>query len=255
MAIQLRKALRSIQYFFPFLQDSRFYIQRYYNKIRKSTMHEDFFALSLFKWPDPSLFIDVGANRGFSIQAMKMIVPHAMIKAFEPNPIIFNRLKKIYEESSDIDLHEIGLGESSLDTTLWVPVYRQWLLDGLGSFDRDEAYNWLNSDRVYFFDERHLQLRQYPCAIRRLDEFELAPAFIKIDVQGFEPQVLRGAEATLHRSHPLLMIENPDSFADVDFLQQAGYTICTYENGRLLPGRAGKVNSFFLTDQHLRQLS
>jgi FkbM family methyltransferase len=254
MNMLLRKAFRSIQVFFPLLKDAKIFAQFYFNATTRRILEPDFSALSLFKWPADAVFVDIGANRGFSIQAMRLIVPHARIESFEPNPVAFHHLQKIYGGMAGVHLHGIGLSDRAMDTVLWVPVYRQWIFDGLGSLDRDEAYRWLSSDRMYFFNERHLKLRQYPCSIRTLDEFELEPVFIKIDVQGLEPEVLRGAEATLRRSQPLLMIENPESAVDVAFLKEAGYTMHAYENGRFVPGHTGKVNGFFLTDRHLRQL-
>ena len=253
--MSLRKAVRSLQVFFPFIQQARFVAHLYFNRLSNRVLERDFLALSLFDWPADAVFLDIGANRGFAIEAMRAIVPHAYIESFEPNPNMSKRLQRFYKNTPRLRLHPIGLGDHELESTLWVPVYRQWEFDGLGSLDRAEAYHWLNSERLYFFNERHLQLRQYTCTIRRLDDLGLAPAFIKIDVQGFELQVLRGAEATLNRARPLLMIANPDSAAEVAFLKTNGYTICAYENGRLLPGRAGKINSFFLTDRHLQHVA
>jgi FkbM family methyltransferase len=65
-----------------------------------------------------------------------------------------------------------------------------------------------------------------------------APFFVKIDVDGSEMQVLKGAEETLKRTS-VVMIEAPvDSFAErVFFLQTAGFRIfdivepCYYDGG------------------------
>jgi hypothetical protein len=43
--------------------------------------------------------------------------------------------------------------------------------------------------------------------VMKLDDFELTPDLIKMDVQGFEPYVLQGALTTLKRSSPVLMLE------------------------------------------------
>lgn len=248
----LRKLLRSLQVFFPFLQNARFTLERSRQKAGMSMFEPDFNALKLFEWGATPLFLDIGANRGMATQAMQILVPEARVIAFEPNPILYPQLQRLYGDKARVTLSKIALGEASLDAALWVPVYRNWIFDGLGSLDQEKAAAWLNADRLYFFDCRHLQLRRYDCHIRRLDEFDLTPDFIKIDVQGHELEVLHGAAATLQRCHPLLLIENPEDEQETAFLETLGYTICAFENGQLIPGKAGKVNSFFLAERQLR---
>jgi hypothetical protein len=43
--------------------------------------------------------------------------------------------------------------------------------------------------------------------VMKLDDFDLMPDLIKMDVQGFEPYVLQGALITLKRCAPVLMLE------------------------------------------------
>jgi FkbM family methyltransferase len=251
----VHKLLRSIQVFFPFLQNSRFAFERFRQRMGRPLAEPDFNALRLFDWGPAPLFLDVGANRGLATDAMRLLVPQARIIACEPNPILYPDLRKLYGETPDITCLDIALGDMAVDATLWVPIYRHWIFDGLGSLDRDKAARWLNADRLYFFDRQQLQLREYTCRIRPLDSLDLSPAFIKIDVQGHELQVLRGGEQTLRRCRPLLMVENPKSDAETAYLQALGYTICAFDDGRLIQDRAGKVNSFFLTADHLAQLA
>ena len=54
----------------------------------------------------------------------------------------------------------------------------------------------------------HRPYREIRVPSRRLDDFELPPVgFIKIDVEGLEEEVIRGAEKLLRRDKPVLMIE------------------------------------------------
>ena len=54
----------------------------------------------------------------------------------------------------------------------------------------------------------HRPHRKIPVPTRRLDDFELPPVgFIKIDVEGHEEEVIRGAGKLLRRDQPVFMIE------------------------------------------------
>jgi FkbM family methyltransferase len=252
--VYLRKLLRSLQVFFPSLQDTRFALARYRQKIAQRLIEPDFAALRLFDWGDAPLFLDIGGNRGLATDAMHLLVPEARIIIFEPNPLLYRQLTKLYNRTPAVTCMNTALGCTSLDAALWVPVYRKWIFDGLGSLDRHEAAEWLNDDRLYFFDARHLRLHEYPCKICRLDDLDISPAFMKIDVQGYEIEVLRGAKQTLERCHPLLMIEDGNSKEKINFLQKFDYTIANFEGGRVNLHQAGRVNSFFLADKHIAQL-
>lgn len=45
----------------------------------------------------------------------------------------------------------------------------------------------------------------YPCVT--LDAYDLSPGLIKIDVDGMDAAVIRGAVETIHRSNPVLIVE------------------------------------------------
>ena len=243
-----------MQVFFPSLQDARFAFARYRQKAARRLIEPDFAALRLFDWEEAPFFLDVGGNRGLATDAMHVVVRDARIIVFEPNPFLHRQLTKLYNHNPSVTCRDTALGDASLDTVLWVPSYRGWIFDGLGSLDRRAAAEWLNEDRLYFFDARHLRLHDHPCKIRRLDDLDLSPAFIKIDVQGYEMDVLRGAEQTLVRCQPLLMIEDGNSKDKRDFLQKIGYTIANFEDNQIKINHPGKVNSFFLTKKHIAQL-
>jgi FkbM family methyltransferase len=101
--------------------------------------------------------------------------------------------------------------------------------------------------------------------VRRLDTVLRAgesPAFIKIDVEGREFAVVKGALATIDRARPQLLVEiqgDPDDPASDAYrlrgmLCDMGYWLCVLEGARLRIRSPGdrRTNYFFLTEQIAR---
>jgi hypothetical protein len=78
-----------------------------------------------------------------------------------------------------------------------------------------------------------------------LDNLNLAPDFIKIDIQGFELQALRGGHRTLERHRPALLIETPGDEI-IQYLSNFCYQSYVYQGGRLVEGHQHGRNSFFV---------
>jgi hypothetical protein len=119
------------------------------------------------------------------------------------------------------------------------------MYDGLASLKRELAADWLR-ERVYWYQEKRLTIKEVACRIRRLDDLDLAPFFIKLDVQGYELEALTGGERTLRRDEPILLIESPDE-ETCAFLSRLGYQPYSFEDGWLKPGALGFTNTFFMT--------
>lgn len=243
--MSIKKAVRTLQVELPFLLDLKFTTMRALRNWLRVPFERDFSALPALAPPPDALFLDVGANRGQSTDAILMMCPDARIRAFEPNEALFRRLEKQFAGVQGVQLENLGLGDQASDAVLYVPFYKQWMFDGLASFDECAARNWLPS-RLYFYNDKHLRIEQYVCRVRPLDDFELAPFFIKIDVQGFEYQVLRGAQRTLAEHRPVLLIETPEQRI-IDFLATLGYQLYAYNRGRFERSARGRLNTFFMT--------
>lgn len=164
-------------------------------------------AVIYYDWPDwaelsliaaalrPSdSFVDVGANVGvYSALAMSRLAPNGRVMAFEPDPDNVGWLRETFALNGFPlhDVHQLALGESSGSCSF---------LSGRGP--RSAVASTRAPDASSALDERTLSMA-------RLDEV-LPPesseprrlAFGKIDVEGFELSVLRGAEGLLARSAP-----------------------------------------------------
>ena len=82
-----------------------------------------------------------------------------------------------------------------------------------------------------------------------LDSLNLQPDFLKIDVEGYEMNVLKGALDTLRRCRPKLIIETHSSTSEkqvMNFLSREGYVL-RHEHGRVvgLGWMDSIVNLFF----------
>jgi FkbM family methyltransferase len=166
--------------------------------------------------------------------------------AFEPNPLVFSRLNKVYKANADVKLFNFGLSDKEEIIQLNIPFYKNFMFDGLASFIPDAALSWLRG-RIFFYNEKHLKLRQIECCLTRLDRFEIRPSFIKIDVQGFEYQVLLGAKETLQKCRPAILIETPTTEAR-QFMSDLDYLPYHYRKGKLRPG-FGDLNTFYIATE------
>ena len=144
----------------------------------------------------PELCIDIGANVGnYSLFFLENTA--AKVIAFEPMPILFNKLKKIkniYPERFFI--YNLGLGENNEIKKLnYNSKNLQW-----SNFNPEvNKINYLKSNN-----------RNIECKIVALDEFVKKNkklflnkiSLIKIDTEGYEYEVLKGALKTINKFSP-----------------------------------------------------
>lgn len=239
----LKKAIRTAQNFFPGLAEAKndfYYVSRRY----LGTVHDgEFKALRALPRTGQDLFLDIGANRGQSILAMRHFRPDAPIISFEPNPLIFARLQRRFSGMAGVQLMNVGLGPQPGEPTLYVPSYNGFMYDGVATFSRDTALGYLSPDTLFFFDPAKIAVTEHACTMRTLDSFGLQPSFIKIDVEGFEYDVLAGGMDTLRRCRPTLMLERFYEDARLmPMLEGLGYQEVVVENDRLRPGRSEGLN-------------
>jgi len=242
-----RKAIRTTQNFFPFLAEAK---NDYYHftRSRLGWVHDPEFAVvaHLPRRPD-DLFLDIGANRGQSILAIRHFRPDARIISFEPNPLIFARLHRRFADCPGVTLQPFGLGPAPGHFPLYVPRYGRFTYDGCASFSEEAARGYFGPETLFFFNPARVALRHFECELRTLDGLGLSPSFIKIDVEGFEHEVLLGARDTLRRCRPALLLERGEERPHLDaLLGEFGYREMAWRDGRFVPERLAGLNRLML---------
>jgi FkbM family methyltransferase len=142
------------------------------------------------------LFVDIGANNGlYSILAAK-IRPDANVIAFEPYPPAHGALLAnlaLNSVEANVFVHKLALSDSAGETTLYVPDGSHGLLETSASLEPD-----------FQSTVRTITVRK-----AQLDDIGLNTriAVMKIDVEGHEAAVLRGASRCLEQDRPIVFAE------------------------------------------------
>ena len=130
----------------------------------------------------------------------------------------------------------VGIGNETGFRTLYTPV-KGYALKSCSATSKDDAKEAVR--RGMFcnsFDEKKLKLEEKRIKIIRIDDLELNPILIKIDIEGGEFSALKGMEKTLKRSHPVLILErNKQTFERIkNFLTPLGYDLVDLKKMGLL---------------------
>lgn len=171
--------------------------------------------------PEHGVVWDVGANVGFySLLAARKA---AKVIAFEPLP----------QNLSYLDRH---IALNGLQHRIEVCPVAASDYDGTGLFSIVPGNRSEGSLRPY----GTLSVRTV-----RLDSHDSIPDMIKIDVEGNEHEVLRGAVETMRAHHPLVLVaRHSDDSHCKDLLEELGYQVSELASGELLARKvAGSTSS------------
>jgi FkbM family methyltransferase len=174
-------------------------------------------------------FIDVGGNYG--THSLIFLVHGVDVYTFEPNPMCHEYFLDVCKLNGVTPrLEDAAVGESDQPLKLSFP----------------ESETWLGSVEPATIEELHAIKGTLSSKIvpqRRIDDF--LPFFkpgnmlIKIDAEGFEPEVLRGSKKTLQAKKPMIIFEavKPDRRPDLfDLFDLLGYGISSLPwTGRTSP--------------------
>ena len=120
--------------------------------------------------------VDAGANVG--MWTRYLMQDFAKVHCFEPNPIFAECWRKNIPSDQNAILHQVGLGDAEHTATFDQPLHQK------------------------------LQRTPGNIEIKTLDSYQLTHIdFIKIDVDGYEDLLVKGAQETIANNRPVINIE------------------------------------------------
>ena len=194
-----------------------------------------------------AVVLDIGANIGaHTLPMARQVGPQGKVYAFEPTAFAFRKLQHNIELNADLTtcivLEQIMLGEAST-TRLPVGVYSSWPLSPGSRLHKKHGGKLMPTTgaRISSVDD---YVRD--SGIRRID-------LMKIDVDGYESAVLRGAHSTLASMRPPIVMEFAPYVLDeagtsvdelCEILRRHRYHLYIVSTGPMLPVPLERVNRF-----------
>jgi len=150
-------------------------------------IHKNWFQTCGFK-----TIIDIGANTGPFSFAARVFLPDAFIYSFEPLPECFEQLLKNLAPFGNFTAFQTAIGDQNGQIEIW-------------KSDFSESSSILRMGELHkrtFPHTANTHVVHVP--ISRLDNYLgkmnlIPPILLKIDVQGYEEMVIRGAAKTLEK--------------------------------------------------------
>jgi FkbM family methyltransferase len=198
--------------------------------------------------------IDAGANIGQFSLLTRTLYPDARIHAFEPLSGPASRYERLFAGDTKTALHRIALGQNDAMAAINVAAAN------------DSSSLLPITDKQIAFAPDTYAVGQEDITIRRLDavlaEEDIAqPALLKIDVQGYELEVLKGCGQLLQRfaaiyleaSFVELYRGQPLACEIIDFLRIENFHLCgvnspSFDRG----GRCMQADFLFARDDIYR---
>lgn len=143
---------------------------------------------------DPhKIAIDVGANSGYYTK--ELAANFGRVIAFEPNPNVTEKLQKNVV-AANVLIEKQAISDKPGEVTLYLDM-RPGLSGVATSMHKLEGLEGLTEDITV------------PCTTldAYCEQYQLTPAFIKIDVEGHEPAVIKGAAKTIEHARPVIILE------------------------------------------------
>ena len=203
----------------------------------------------LFDYHGINLILDVGANVGQYGSQLRQAGYHGRIVSFEPLSSAYSELQQVADGDPAWKTLNMALGNEngSAEINIAANSYSSSLLDMLPEHEKaapDSSYVGKESITIHRLDSDFDQLV-------KPDE----NVFMKIDTQGFEPQVLEGAGEMLSRIRGVqlemslvALYSGELLFREMcDLLAEKGYTLMSLEPGFSDPesGRLLQVDGVF----------
>ena len=207
--------------------------------------YEDDYLRTAFGWlggflmnMDQLVALDIGANIGNHSVFFSRYFRE--VHSFEPNPRTFELLKFNAAQTANVTAHRQGLSDADVVGTL-----RENPTNMGGTFIEVDAQGARPGDNG-------------AVSLSTLDTFAADRAlgrvgFIKIDTEGFEARILRGARSIIAANQPVIMFElSPSDFGPggsevFDLLSSLGYDFVSVErNFEFGESRLGRYSGFLL---------
>jgi FkbM family methyltransferase len=188
-------------------------------------------ALTDYLVRDGAATVDVGASWGlFSYHLARAVGPSGSVVCFEPHPMNRLVLEKLARSRPNVRFRPVAVSDTAGTADMSVPVFGRRHVTAQSSIAHG------------FAGQHGVQVERVTVPTVRLDDEVSGPAdFVKIDVEGHELSVLRGASRLLRETLPPMLIEIEQRHLDHPIkdvfreIEDIGYVLYFIDGAALRP--------------------
>ena len=191
----------------------------------------EFVALSRAAARAGGVLFDIGAHCGLISALWCAAKSGNRAFSFEPSPMLAQRVAEIRDLNQfgdRMDVNQVGIGEGNGTADM--------VMDPVGGFVQSRHFDhtmWSTPESI------EIAIESIEAASARL---QVIPNFIKIDIEGYEYEAIRGSAAFLSQHRPGIFLElhlnyleerNLSPQSVVELLEQCGYSFFSYAGTQL----------------------
>lgn len=240
--------------------------------LKNQNIHDDDYVVFKYLQDPNATMLDIGANWGYSAGEFIKLGIKARIVSFEVVPMFQSALGRLKEHfPNQYHFFISGLGDTPTTLKFVVPVVNKKANFALCSASEAPALKNLAKNIVNYacrlgggkIDNAEISFLEFTAPISTLDSFipeQLPDKFrnpveaIKIDVEGLEASVLRGATTLIKEHRPLILAEGANRREDMrNLMLEFGYTFAERSDNQLevYDGVGRHSNGFFIHKDRL----
>ena len=200
------------------------------------------------------LIIDVGANKGEYTSELINLGYKGAVESFEPVREVYTKLVKESKNHKQWNAHNIALGNFDGETEINIA----------GNINSSSLLNMLPKHEQSAPNSKYV--RKENILVKKLDSIfttllnNNSKVFLKIDVQGYEMEILKGAEICLKNIQGIQIEMSLESLYEgsvlykemIKYLEEKGFELYSIENGFTDPlsGKLLQCDGIFFKKQN-----
>ena len=215
--------------------------------IKFDIFEEDFKILKEIYKNKKINIIDIGASDGISANFFIKNLNVKYIYCFEPHFLFVKKLKKLKKKYQNIKIFNYGISTSNENIEVYIPkifffgnplYLYTYTFYNLKELKKQIRLDFVNYKKI-IIEKTILKLKKFELIKNNID-------IIKIDVNGFEFEIVKCLKRQIVKNHPLMVIENNKEINKISkYLSKYGYKKYYNNNGKLEKYHNQKVLDIF----------
>ena len=192
-------------------------------------VHEkEIYSLKYINYNKKSIILDIGGSDGLFFKSIQKANIKNKVISIEPLKINLRYLKKIRKENNNFHYQNIAISNFNY-LKIFTPKYNNIKIYNFTSFSKKNIINNLKKN-FRFLNTKKIKFDVSTVKAKKLDNFKKYNiGVLKLDVEGYEENVINSGKKLIKKHRPIIYIENNSKiFKRNTFLKKLGYSIYFY---------------------------